>query len=212
MSAPVVWLASYPRSGNTFLRTVLYQCFGIRSASVYRDDLGKQAGIEALTGHIEPTAQGRIEFGDQPVCPIKTHALPPDDRPAIYIVRDGRDAVVSLYHFWNERLALSDIVEGPDYFGSWADHLTAWEPQKRPNTLLLRYEDLVDSLGASIDRIADHLGLEPRSRTLPSRAELAALDGRWIKPAGADKAELDGPALRRFWEVNGDVMREFGYW
>jgi len=33
-----VWLASYPRSGNTYLRAILWTCFGLRSASVYADD------------------------------------------------------------------------------------------------------------------------------------------------------------------------------
>ena len=35
-------LSSYPRSGNTFLRTVLYQCFNLKSGSVYGDDLGEK--------------------------------------------------------------------------------------------------------------------------------------------------------------------------
>ena len=32
-------LSSYPRSGNTLLRTVLYQCFNLKSRSVYGNDL-----------------------------------------------------------------------------------------------------------------------------------------------------------------------------
>jgi hypothetical protein len=35
---PVTWLASYPRSGNTLLRTILKQCFGLSSQSVYPDE------------------------------------------------------------------------------------------------------------------------------------------------------------------------------
>ena len=35
-----LFLSSYPRSGNTFLRTVLYQCFNLKSRSVYGKDLG----------------------------------------------------------------------------------------------------------------------------------------------------------------------------
>jgi len=36
----IIWLASYPRSGNTYLRTMLWHCFGLRSASIYPNDLG----------------------------------------------------------------------------------------------------------------------------------------------------------------------------
>ena len=32
-----IWLASYPRSGNTFLRIVLAQVFGLKTASVYEN-------------------------------------------------------------------------------------------------------------------------------------------------------------------------------
>ena len=35
-----LFLSSYPRSGNTLLRTVLYQCFNLKSRSVYGNDLG----------------------------------------------------------------------------------------------------------------------------------------------------------------------------
>ncbi len=34
----IVWLASYPRSGNTFLRLVLHRLFGVPTYSVYEDD------------------------------------------------------------------------------------------------------------------------------------------------------------------------------
>ena len=35
----MIWIASYPRSGNTFLRTILWHCFGLKSASIYPQDL-----------------------------------------------------------------------------------------------------------------------------------------------------------------------------
>jgi len=212
VSAPVVWLASYPRSGNTFLRTVLHHCFGLKSASIYRNDLEGQEGIEQLAGHIEHAADGRLEFGDQPLQLIKTHEPPFDGRPAIYVLRDGRDAVVSLYHFMHERYALSELVEGRNKFGSWANHVSAWTPQKRPNTLLLRYEDLVDDLALSVRQIADFINQSPQTTAMPPREQLAKIDGHWIRPVTAEKVQLDGPVLQRFWEVNGTVMQEFGYW
>jgi hypothetical protein len=36
--AVIVWLASYPRSGNTFLRVVLHNLYGVPTYSVYEDD------------------------------------------------------------------------------------------------------------------------------------------------------------------------------
>lgn len=193
------------------MRTVLYRCFGMRSASIYRHDLGGREGIEQLAGHIEHAPDGRLDFGDQPMQLIKTHAPPFDERPAIYVVRDGRDAVVSLYHFLHERHTLDELVEGNNHFGSWADHLIAWEPQTRPNTLLLRYEELVNDLGLCIEEIAEFLKLTPVASSMPPRDELAQLDGRWIRPENAKRVTLDGPVLQHFWEVNGAAMQAFGY-
>ena len=42
----VTWLASYPRSGNTYLRTILFNCFGIKTASIYPNDLGGNKTLE----------------------------------------------------------------------------------------------------------------------------------------------------------------------
>ena len=49
----ITWLASYPRSGNTFLRTILFNCFGIKTASIYPNDLGRRKVLEDFVGHIE---------------------------------------------------------------------------------------------------------------------------------------------------------------
>lgn len=50
----IVWLASYPRSGNTLLRTILHNCFGIDTYSLYDDkaDIGSDASFSAMVGHI----------------------------------------------------------------------------------------------------------------------------------------------------------------
>jgi hypothetical protein len=34
----IVWLASFPRSGNTFLRIVLHRLYGVRTSTVYDVD------------------------------------------------------------------------------------------------------------------------------------------------------------------------------
>src|SRR5688500_12909796 len=77
--APVVWVASYPRSGNTFLRTVLHQCFGLKSGSVYVHDFGGSHAVEDVVGHIEWAENGAIEFGSAPVKLMKTHWRAPPD-------------------------------------------------------------------------------------------------------------------------------------
>lgn len=206
----LVWLSSFPRSGNTFLRTVLAQCFGLKSASLYVHDLGDDPQVERMAGHIEQQ-NGRIDFGPQSLHLVKTHGAPINDAPAIYIVRDGRDATISLYHFLKGRVPLEDIATGKSAFGSWAAHLAAWTPEHRPQTLFLRYEELATDLSTSIDRIAGFLEREPVSRSLPSRDELAKTGAKWVRPSDAPRVRLDGEALRRFWATNGAAMAAHGY-
>ena len=63
-------------------------------------------GLQTYTLYDEPKAfyGGRLEGSDpsQPVTFIKTHSIVRAfslEIPAVYIVRDGRDAVVSLAHY-----------------------------------------------------------------------------------------------------------------
>src|SRR5215475_2275599 len=98
----IVWLASYPRSGNTLLRQVLKCCFDRESY----EDLGPVAGgapspwketdvpgeVRALWGHRESN-EDRATFYERctrsaEVVFVKTHDVPLDEQKAIYIVRD----------------------------------------------------------------------------------------------------------------------------
>src|SRR5690606_25886720 len=114
------WIASFPRSGNTFFRNILYYVYGIESSTWHKE-----------TAYPVDENYAGFDF-------VKTHLLPselePNDVniPAIYLVRDGRDALVSIAHH------RSDIVEpGSDiknnlkeailaaegsYFGGWSNN------------------------------------------------------------------------------------------
>lgn len=208
---PVVWLASYPRSGNTFLRTILWHCFGLRSASVYPLDLGRNQALEEYVGHIEHGPQIRERLRENGIPLIKTHERPSDVGPAIYIIRDGRAACVSLWRFGNETISLEAVIEGRHRFGTWADHVRAWNPTHRPNTLLLRYEDLRADLTGCLARIGRFLDRRVVGQRLPARDEIAASDGRWVRRESSWQADLRGAALARFNEINGEVLQAFDY-
>src|SRR5689334_22624876 len=93
----VVWLASYPRSGNTFLRIVLHCLYGIPTYRVYEDNdpVAQRIGPD-LVGY-RPKPMDRAMMRDSAeVFFTKTHKRrKADGYQAIYLVRDGRDAVVS---------------------------------------------------------------------------------------------------------------------
>src|SRR5690242_8668498 len=103
--ARLVWIASYPRSGNTFLRIILQNVFRLASYSLYRlegqnhHDPSAEALETApfLPKNWRQLISSRNEEG-KPVL-IKTHGPPDDDGAAIYLIRDGRAAIQSYYHY-----------------------------------------------------------------------------------------------------------------
>jgi hypothetical protein len=111
----MIWLASFPRSGNTFFRNVMFELYGLESYDYY-----PLRGVKV-----------RKDYTSFPI--VKTHLLPwqiqPQDSniPAIYLVRDGRDAIVSMAHQrkdiiapgsdFQENLKMAIVAEYGGYFG-----------------------------------------------------------------------------------------------
>lgn len=225
----MIWLASFPRSGNTFFRNILYQVYGLESSTYHREP-----------GY--PVDEG---YQNYPV--VKTHLLPseliPRDSsiPKIYLVRDGRDALVSIAHhrkdiiephtdYYNNLLEAILAPEGT-FFGGWSENVQQW---LQVADLVIRYEDL----------IVDPLQEAEKLRTIidlpPARPE-QLLDFKALKAGGAQygsgraflKNEQRQKALatknfRRgkagswqdemppeleqlFWELHGSTMTQLGY-
>jgi hypothetical protein len=141
-----VFLASYPRSGNTWLRFVLGEALSGKSITFDNvDDV-----IPELKWHRR--AMPLFEGGGRL---IKTHEpWRKEYRKAIYIVRDARDAALSQF----ARSAQMQIVD-PDLdefietfiqgnvhgYGTWDNHIRTWlnSPLSRSgNLLVVKFEDL----------------------------------------------------------------------
>ena len=209
--ANVIWLASYPRSGNTLLRTVLWQCFGLRSTSVYPNDLDGNRELAAQIGHIFPEANNEVHIPDTELPLVKTHELPPDASPAIYVVREGRAATVSLWKFYHEKTSLEQIIAGQSEFGTWTNHVAAWRPWERDHTLMIKYEDMLQDLSTVLNGISAFLGCDIIKQTIPPRDVMAQVGGKMVRPSTDWRESLLGPLLQQFDRINGDMMRALGY-
>jgi hypothetical protein len=203
----LVWLASYPRSGNTFLRTILWQCFALHSASIYPGDLDGNRKLEEYVGHIEHGQR----FPEDSIPLVKTHEQAEDKNPAIYVIRDGRAASVSLWRFWNRSLPLEAVIEGRHRFGTWSGHVQSWNPWKRPNTLLLRYEDMRNNLTSVLSSISEFLGRDILREDIPDRDIIARQGGKHVRSESNWRSDLSGVLLERFNEINKDTLTKAGY-
>ncbi|MCH8853876.1 MAG: sulfotransferase domain-containing protein [Planctomycetes bacterium] len=199
-----VYLASWPRSGNTLLRLILFHCFMLKSTTLY------SSSMEGMFAFAAPGSQF-----------VKSHEPPLRDWPAIYVVRDGREACVSYRHYLRQSgkcevgPPLKWIIEGhpSTWFGTWSDHLRAWQPRTRPNMLLLRYEDMVGDPAGVVAALGGFLSREQTGNTLPTFASLKN-DVPWFFRSGTNvtwKTEMVGDDLDLFWQIHGDTMREYGY-
>jgi len=156
-----VFVASYPRSGSTWLRFMLFEILTQKDAGfddVNRDipDVGGQRVAVALLPN-----QGRL---------IKTEeAFRPDYRRAIYLVRDGRDVALSEYAYekaqgWID-CSFDDYLKmfvngNANPFGSWEEHARSWIESPlnaRGDLMLVSYRELKQESEPTLMRIAEFL-------------------------------------------------------
>jgi hypothetical protein len=142
-----VILASYPRSGTTWMRFLLSEALS-----------GRSAEFKAIRRIVPYVGQHRKAV---PILPgggkmLYSHDLASKDatQRAIYVVRDVRDVALSEYK-WQQRIGVFDGALDPfirDFvsgrgnpFGSWGAHVDSWVEEDRiaDNRLkVVKFEDL----------------------------------------------------------------------
>jgi hypothetical protein len=233
----IIWLASYPRSGNTFLRVVLHRVYNVPTYSVYDDDdpVAQRVG-PALVGYREKPSDRSIMTDSRDVHFVKTHKRrKPDGYPAIYLVRDGRDAIVSQARLRAssypeteqgnslfERLLREEIVrpfvDGQASSGTWGGNALSWLNNVGAPLAILRYEDLVVDPHGAVRRAVSSLvpGLVPNmDARIPSFGELHAIDGDFFRrgTVGSHRDEMPDD-LRNLFHAqpeNATAMQLLGY-
>lgn len=213
----IIWLASYPRSGNRYFRTLLRYYYGIGGTTIYpKTDNPVPKSPEELHSMMA-SAETFL---------VKTHELPQDDAPAIYLVRDGRDALISYTHFilrvehasQDFETILQDVVTNPGYFGGWGNHVLAWTRRPYP-TAVVKFEELTQTqqpipLLQRALQIVGHpcidlvrLDAPPTFQQLQQKQPLLLHRGK----SGYWKTEMPPQLYQEFWRIHGEAMRHLGY-
>ena len=234
----VVWIASYPRSGNTMVRMLLRYGFGLSTYSVFDDSLLSRQGSATTVGHLPLPAEPNELARRSELYLVKTHRLQDasSPHPAIHIVRDGRDALVSCAHYQlsygGPRLVRALLERAPSSvrhaafrralarmvydarFGGWSRNVAAWHGRVGP-TVMLRYEDLLHAPLHALRSACAEIGVQPSGppTDLPS---FRSLSERWPGMfrrgiAGAWRKEMPSGIHEAFWRQHGDGMRLLGY-
>lgn len=217
----IVWLASYPRSGNTFLRVILKHAFGLNTYSLYNDTLiiGADKPTSDIVGHTFLPKDWDLHnvLADKNLWAIKTHGPPIDFEKVIYIIRDGREVSISYFNYLNyvtrEGIDLRSVISGDVPFGSWSDHVTTWAPKERENCLLLKFEELIVNPKSYLPHIGSFLGRNIVSTTIPSFEKLQSVNPSFFRSGITDswKKIFKESHNTLFWTLHKDILIKYGY-
>jgi len=180
-----VFITSFPRSGNTWIRFLI--------GNLLRpDDPLTFNNLESRIPEIYSNSDQALKHLIRPRI-LKSHeAFEPRYPHVIYVVRDPRDVAVSKYHYNIatgvhpagypiERFITRFIAgEFDKCWGTWAEHVISWlSVQANPGFLLVRYEDLQEKPLVELQRIASFLQrcsflhIDPSRQTLERTIELS---------------------------------------
>jgi hypothetical protein len=174
-------IAGYPRSGNTWLGYLLSYILGARYEELHAPPDSKPTHQKEILALI----QGKLPLKTTYQTVVKTHDRYNFHSPSfdltefdktIYIVRDPRDVVVSLffYRYYNSPIDQGkpqDILSRKPWFlrkylwkrtvlevaKEWPLHVISWLTYE--GILLIRYSDLYKKPVSSLNKILRHLGV-----------------------------------------------------
>ncbi|MEO1670470.1 MAG: sulfotransferase domain-containing protein [Cyanobacteria bacterium J06631_2] len=194
-----MYVVGYPKSGNTWLCFLLAYCLNAEY-----DDVDAP-GVHPKNEYQRRYVKGGLDhpsYQDQVGQILKTHCqggeLAPSSEPLAYLIRDGRDVMVSYYFFhrayFNPRnfsFAKRYLVKTRNlvrqsfkatdseadfslflrqHTDEWVSHVTTW--LKRHPTAIIRYENLKAIPNQTLQDVFAELGVEVAPATVQQALEI----------------------------------------
>lgn len=224
-------MVGFPKSGHTWMQYLL-------AGLVY--GVNVRFAPDSLIQDLIPDRGFRKSYrryGTPTV--FKSHDLPgPDFRRVIYLVRDGRDAVVSYWHFLRatsrSEVSYQTVLDGRGgRMPTWEQHVEAWLANPfGAELMVLKYEDLHAEPARSLARVGEFLQIErppeiiqaaianAAFETMQKKEEREGWDNtRW--PAqerfvrrgvvGSYQDEMPPPVLHAFLQQAAGTLEKLGY-
>lgn len=235
MEKDAVWLVSYPRSGNTWLRFLVANL-------LYPDEDVNYVSINKLVPDIHQSQHWDREGVLNPEV-IKSHNIwdkSYEGSKIIYLYRDVRDVALSYYYYrqgvWNKepfKGTLDEFLKEKflpgERFGRWDEHVNFWFKQSsypKSRLLFLRYETILSSPWFSVRRIASFLSNDIENQAVfkaikkSSFEELEKIRARnGVDPklkglkgkSGGWRKSLTSKQKELLWGEFGKIMWRLGY-
>jgi hypothetical protein len=166
------WLASYPKSGNTWLRFFLYRYLigEIKSSSDIAQKIPDIHRIQGVNTSFSGTYYCKTHFMYSP-----KHPYIDSTAGFIHIIRNPKDILLSSlnyremetnaiggdYDFTMDFINNMGLVEWKNVgFGNWVEHYESWVSANNYPHLLIRYEDMKANPENIFKSVIEFLGLE----------------------------------------------------
>lgn len=200
----IMHIVGYPESGNTWLGCLLAYCLNAEYHDLDNPDIHHRDEYHhpyLKEGLEHPTHQAQVGKV------FKTHCLEianQDNTPVVYLVRDGRDVMISYYHY-NNPLVQKTIAYVPrktilgrvsrkiglkklatrleispfskflyQQTSDWARHVKTWI--ERNPVAILRYEDLQTIPEETLGTLMMRLGVQVSPKIIQQAVEIFSLD------------------------------------
>ena len=216
----ICWLASYPKSGNTWVRFLLHEYL-----------FGTVTDTPSLTRRIPDLHNGEAPRATPPEPPlpllVKVHSRRDPSLPymaeasgAVYVTRHPRDVLLSCLHYMrmtgglppeipDEMYARRFIAEGGDPwmtsvgYGTWDENVASWTSGAPFPVLTLRYEDLKKDAAGQLTRVLDFLAVP----TDPPRIAAAVAGSSFDRMRALEVQEKSSGKAFAVWAGSRNEMR-----
>jgi hypothetical protein len=230
-----VFFTSYPRSGTTWSRHVLFEIL-----------TGQKSGFRAVDATL--CGVGKHHLG-KPVLPGGGRLISSHEQyrswkhyhKAIYLVRDPRDIVLSefvyltnleFFYGSQDKFVKHFLTTAVSGFGPWQHHVSSWLDSPlaaTPNFLLVRFEELKRDPVVGFTRMANFLGVSPNAELIERAVANSSLEkmrekeqrepvkasvkGRFVGAGLAQgwRSKLSPAQVRLIEQYAGPALERLGY-
>jgi hypothetical protein len=170
-----VFICGYPKSGNTWFQH-------LATALVFGVDV--ELAPDALLNDLCPDVHFEAYYRryNNPTF-FKSHHLPRQPyRRIVYLIRDGRDAMVSYYHHLQATMPGVDFAEMVETgkglsYGKWHEHVDAYLANPfGAEMMVIRYEDLKRDAATELRRFCTFSGLDRDDAIIRWAVDRASFD------------------------------------
>ena len=203
-----IMIVSYPRSGNTWVRFLFANLMADREEPLDFSEMEELVPAPY-------TVDGWDRIRSMPPGRLIKSYMPYDKRykQVIYIVRDGRDAMVSYYHYHcprNFEATFLEFLQKDLWPGPWGRHVQSWlDNADEPRLLLVRYEDLQADPAKQLRRMAEFAGLSTDEQKISRAVGNSTLETLGKIEGEKGHPQIKSPGFKFFRKGVSDCWKEY---